>query len=87
MKNSIEKSGQLRCISCGDTTFEYNDDKSWVKCLCCGKEYLNGYNELLELNKPRIAQELKDTEQKDLQKELKNELEKAFRNNKNIKFK
>lgn len=90
MKSSYDKSIQLRCITCGDTDFEFNEDKSWVKCNRCGKEYLGGYNELFELNKETINQELDKTKEeigKDLQKEMNEMLRKAFKGNKNIKFK
>ena len=90
MKSSYDKSIQLRCITCGDTDFEFNEDKSWVKCNRCGKEYLGGYDELVELNKETINQELDKTKEeigKDLQKEMNEMLKKAFKGNKNIKFK
>ena len=32
MKDNYNKSISLRCGSCGDTSFEFNEDKSWVKC-------------------------------------------------------
>jgi|AntAceMinimDraft_16_1070373.scaffolds.fasta_scaffold17651_6 ribosomal protein S27E len=90
MKSSYNKSIQLRCISCGDTDFEFNEDKSWVKCNRCGKEYLGGYNELVKLNQETINQELdKNKEEigKDLQKDMNEMLKKAFKGNNNIKFK
>lgn len=90
MKDSYDKSIQLQCITCGETQFEYNDDKSWVKCNCCNREYLGGYNELLELNQENINQELTKTKEeidKDLQKEMNQMFKKAFSGNKNIKFK
>lgn len=90
MKDSYDKSIQLQCITCGETQFEYNDDKTWVKCNCCNREYLGGYNELLELNQENINQELTKTKEeidKDLQKEMNQMFKKAFSGNKNIKFK
>jgi ribosomal protein S27E len=48
MKDSYNKSIQLRCITCGDKDFEFNEEKTWVKCNRCGKEYLGGYDELVE---------------------------------------
>ena len=42
--------------TCGsDFNFEFNDDKSYIKCTQCNREYLGGYNELLELNQETIA--------------------------------
>ena len=32
MKDSFNKSIQLRCIVCGDSDFEMNEDKTWIKC-------------------------------------------------------
>ena len=46
---------RLRCSVCGDSgCFEYNDDKTYIKCVRCGKEYLGGYDELVEENKKYI---------------------------------
>lgn len=90
MKDSYDKSIQLRCITCGDSDFQFNDEKTWVKCNRCGKEYLGGYDELVALNQEKINDELEDTE-KEVTKDLKDDLTKmmkdAFKGNKNIKFK
>lgn len=90
MRDNYNKSIQLRCITCGDTNFDFNDDKSWIKCNRCGKEYNGGYDELVELNQENINQELEKTKEeieKDLQKEMTDMLKKAFKGNMNIKFK
>lgn len=90
MKDSYDKNIQLRCISCGDTDFEFNDDKTWIKCNRCGKEYQGGYNELVELNQENINQELEDTKNeiaKDLKDDITQMFRDAFKGNKNIKFK
>lgn len=90
MKDNYNKSIELRCITCGDTDFDFNDDKSWIKCNRCGKEYNGGYDELVELNQENINQELEKTKEeigKDLQKEMTDMFKKAFKGNKNIKFK
>ncbi|HEY5509426.1 MAG TPA: hypothetical protein VIK10_00195 [Prolixibacteraceae bacterium] len=43
--------GKLQCINCGsDSQFEINDDKSFVKCISCGREYPGGETELVKLN-------------------------------------
>jgi len=81
----------LRCATCGcDDKFEFNDDKSYVKCVFCNREYFGGYDELLEVNqtlinekKEEIAQEAK----KELVSILEKETRKIFCNNKNIKIK
>lgn len=59
MKDSYNKSIQLRCIVCGSADdFEYNEDKSYIKCKKCNKEYLGGYDELVEDNQVYIQDEL-----------------------------
>lgn len=90
MKESYQINGQLKCITCGDTQFEFNDDKSWVKCVRCGKEYLGGYDELLESNQGVINQVPEETKEeilKDLKQDLNDMLKNAFKGSKNIKFK
>jgi ribosomal protein L37AE/L43A len=90
MKDSYNKNIQLQCITCGDTEFEFNEDKSWVKCNRCGKEYLGGYNELVDLNQGIINQELEETKEellKDAKKDIIDTIKNAFKGNKNIKFK
>lgn len=58
MKNDYNKSVTLRCITCGDTSLEYNEDKSFIVCERCGREYLGGYDELVALNQPEIDREV-----------------------------
>lgn len=90
MKDSYDKKIELRCITCGDTNFEFNEDKTWVKCNRCEREYLGGYDELVELNQENIDTDLKDTQKeikKDLGKDIQDMFKKAFKGNKNIKFK
>ncbi|HMR83507.1 MAG TPA: hypothetical protein PKE30_10260 [Niabella sp.] len=91
MKDNYSKSIQLRCATCGDTSnFEYNEDKTWIKCNRCNREYPGGYDELVQLNENTISEEL-DSVKKEVTRDLKNDLDKmlkdAFRGNKNIKFK
>lgn len=46
-----EYSLKLRCATCGcDDKFEFNEDKSYVKCTFCNREYFGGIEELKELN-------------------------------------
>ena len=90
MKKDYNKTFNLRCISCGDMDFESNTDKSWIKCNRCGKVYNGGYDELVELNQENIDNEIKKTGTdiiKDVKKDFEKKLKKAFKNNKNIKFK
>jgi ribosomal protein L37AE/L43A len=90
MKSSYNKEIKLRCATCGDTEFEFNDDKSWIKCKRCNREYLGGYDELVELNKPMIETQIEETKSEignDLKDDLTEMLRKTFKGNKNIKFK
>ena len=90
MKKSYDKQIELKCITCGDTNFEFNDDKSWIKCNRCNREYSDGYDELVELNQQTINQQLEET-QSEITEDLKNDLnvmlKKTFKGKKNIKFK
>lgn len=39
------------CVSCLGKSFEYNADKTYVKCKTCGREYHGGYLEVVDLNR------------------------------------
>lgn len=61
MDKDYNRNTKLRCAVCGDdTSFEFNEDKSYVKCTRCGREYFGGYDEVVELNQELIDQELED---------------------------
>ncbi len=77
---------QLQCATCGGIEFEFNEDKSYVKCKCCDREYFGGQNELIELNQEYINQE-KERIAEDLKKEITESFKNAFKDNKFIKFK
>lgn len=78
---------KLRCATCGcDDQFEFNEDKSYVKCAFCNREYLGGIEELKELNM-HVFEAVKEQIQEDVSKHIHDELKKAFRGNKYIKFK
>ena len=78
---------KLRCATCGcDDHFEFNEDKSYVKCTFCNREYFGGIDELLELNHDAV-EDVKEEIGKELQKQLKQQLTKAFKGNKHIKIK
>lgn len=85
------KNIHLHCVVCGsDSDFEYNEDKTFVKCIKCNREYLGGYDELVELNKGLIDEELEQTKEEiacDIHKDLTTMLKKAFKGNKFIKIK
>jgi len=82
MKDEYSISIKLRCITCGGEEFEYNDDKSFVKCALCNREYLGGYDELVEFNeeaKSETIESIKSEIESDLKKELSDILKNAFK--------
>ena len=91
MKKDYNKSIQLRCVVCGsDSNFESNEDKTYIKCTKCNREYLGGYDELVELNKGLIDEEMERTREdvaNDLQNEIASMLKKSFKSNKYFKIK
>lgn len=79
MKDKYEKSVTLRCITCGDTSFDSNHDNSWMKCNKCNREYHGGYDELVEHNKEEINEQLSKMKN-EVNKDIKKELERILRN-------
>ena len=52
MDKDYNRNIKLRCAVCGDdTSFEFNEDKSYVKCTFCNREYIGGIEELKEHNR------------------------------------
>lgn len=74
-----------RCNTCGGEDFEFNEDKSFVKCNNCGREYPGGYEELLQYNQD-IQNELFEELKEDAENIIIEKLKQAFKNNKNITF-
>lgn len=91
MKKSYDRSIQLRCAVCGSANdFEYNEDKTYIKCKKCNKEYPGGYDELVELNQAYIhgkVYEIQQEVQKDSEKGIKDMFDKTFNGNINVKIK
>ncbi|MFD2554588.1 hypothetical protein [Sphingobacterium tabacisoli] len=77
---------ELNCATCGQSNFDHNEDKSWVKCNNCDREYLGGISELAEFNQSNIQDAVNDYGQS-LVDEFAKSLESKFKNNKYIKFK
>lgn len=90
MKKDYNRSIQLRCVVCGsDSDFEFNEDKTYIKCKKCNREYL-GYDELVELNQNHIQDEIhemKDEFTHDAEKFIRDSLKKALKGNKFVKLK
>jgi len=80
----------LSCPTCGGLAFDFNEDRSYVKCTTCDREYVGGYDELVEFNQDGINSALDNIKQ-EIGLEIKQEIEKSFKNafkgNKFIKFK
>ncbi|RHU30984.1 hypothetical protein DXD68_04105 [Parabacteroides sp. TM07-1AC] len=91
MKDNYDRTVQLRCITCGDdSSFEPNEDKTYIKCTRCGREYLGGYDELVELNQETINNELEDLKNEalvDLKADINKMFKDAFKGNKSIRLK
>ena len=91
MKKKYERSINLRCVVCGSSDhFEYNDDKTYVKCTLCNREYLGGQQELQDMNEAMINEEVeafKKEASKDVEKEVRDIVKKAFKGSKYITFK
>lgn len=83
MKKNYNKTIRLRCVVCGsDSNFECNDDNTYIKCNKCNREYFGGYDELVELNKSLIDEEIEQTKKElknDIQEEINAMLKKAFK--------
>lgn len=89
MKENYNKSVQLRCSTCGGEDFNFNEDKSYIKCNLCNREYLGGYDELVEYNQENINENVQAMENEvrdDLQK-LSDMFKNTFKGSKYIKFK
>ena len=90
MKKNYNFSVMLTCPICGSDDIELSEDKSYGKCKMCSKEFLGGYDELVELNQALIQEELEDTKaeiKKDLEKDIHDMFKKAFKGNKYVKIK
>ena len=91
MKDKYLYNIKLRCVVCGcSDKFDYNQDKTYIKCTNCDKEYLGGYDELVSYNQDQI-EDLKNNAAKeikqDIQKEFNQKLKEIFKGNKFIKLK
>lgn len=80
----------LSCATCGGADFQFNEDKSFVRCETCNREYLGGYDELVEFNQEQIGLEVQNMKV-EVGKEIRDDFEKSLKNifkgNKFIKIK
>lgn len=77
----------LKCTVCGaENQFEFNEDKTYVKCNKCGKEYFGGYDELVEYNQEHINSNV-DVVDKEVIKDIENMLRDTFKGNIHFKIK
>ncbi len=82
-----EFNAQLKCATCGnDSSFEINEDKSYVKCNNCDREYLGGYDELVALNVGAV-EETRAAMMKEAQEYAQKELQKSLGKSMNMKIK
>lgn len=86
MKNSYKKSIPAICATCAGSDFAFNDDKTYIKCNRCGREYYGGYEELKLLNQENIQNGIDELGQ-EVFNDLKKDLQKAFKGSKIIKIK
>jgi hypothetical protein len=90
VKKNYNRSISLRCVVCGSADhFEYNADKTYVKCTLCNREYLGGQEELQEMSEALIAEEvdiLKEEVSRDVEKDLTDMFKQVLHGNKFIKF-
>lgn len=87
-----DRNVSLHCPTCGGTQFEYddgiNDAHKSVHCISCDREMTK--DELIHENSENIEEHLSEIGKKvrdDFAKEMRKRLMKAFKGNKNIKFK
>lgn len=73
--------------TCGcENHFVFYEDKSYVKCTNCNREYFGGIEELKKLN-AETFDEVKEKINKDAVSYIYQHIQKAFQENKHFKFK
>ena len=78
---------QLTCATCGDADlFEFNDDKSYIKCVKCGRKYPGGYDELVQLNEETIEDSIEEIKT-EVKNDIVEQINKAINKKINIKLK
>lgn len=80
----------LVCATCGGADFDFNEDKTYVRCETCNREYLGGYDELVEFNQAKIDTAMEQTKEQvaeEVKEAVTKSLKDVFRGSKFIKFK
>lgn len=77
---------RLRCATCAGEDFEFNEDKSYIKCTTCGREYFGGYDELIEYNQD-VQEEVIRQVKEEVKKVVESEFQKTFKDIKEIRIK
>lgn len=85
MKDQYKSKVSLQCATCGGEQFHFNDDKSYIKCELCNRAYPGGYDELVAVNQDIINQGVRGMTDR-VTAELKADIAKLFKGNKNIKL-
>lgn len=71
---------KLKCATCGsENCFEYNEDKSYVKCFLCNREYFGGVDEVKTLNENMITDAFVKQVQKEYVEKIKRDLRKYLK--------
>ena len=68
--------GNLRCPTCGGESFEANEERTYLKCVKCGREFLGGIDELKEYNLPEIEKQARTIVEDKLKSAFKKEFKK-----------
>lgn len=76
----------LLCGTCGHQDFDFNEDKTWVQCTSCQREYHGGFDELKEQNQQRIDEGVKKVADETIEDML-SDFKRQFSGNTFIKFK
>ncbi len=74
MKDNYKTSVSLACQACGGEDFDFNEDKTYVKCKMCEREYPGGYDEVVQANTERV-----NTAVDDMKREITSDIHEHFK--------
>lgn len=78
------------CPNCGSSDhLEYSGDRTFATCTFCGKTYPGDEEEIKEkmLEMPEVQEQLRNAAAKEAEKQLRQELNKAFKGIKGLRIK